>query len=124
MREPGNVLVDAARSVVANLTSGAVALNATVTVTGELISVWCYIQNARNVGDAGYLCALADLKWEANPPGILTSDGKVYQLAGSALGENNSKAVAYIGKTVTATGDVVEKDGVRIMNASELKVQG
>jgi hypothetical protein len=124
MREPGNVLVDAARSVVANLTSGAGVLNATVTVTGELISVWCYIQNARNVGDAGYLCALADLKWEANPPGILTSDGKVYQLAGSALGENNSKAVAYIGKTVTATGDVVEKDGVRIMNASELKVQG
>jgi hypothetical protein len=124
MREPGNVLVDAARSVVANLTSGAGVLNATVTVTGELISVWCYIQNARNVGDAGYLCALADLKWEANPPGILTSDGKVYQLAGSAVGENNSKAVAYIGKTVTATGDVVEKDGVRIMNASELKVQG
>ena len=124
MREPDNVLVDAARGVFANLTSGAAALNATVTVTGELISVWCYIQNARNVGDAGYLCALADLKWEANPPGILTSDGKVYQLAGSALGENNSKVVAYIGKTVTATGDVVEKDGVRVMTASELKVQG
>jgi hypothetical protein len=124
MREPGNVLVDAARSVVANLTSGAGVLNATVTVTGELISVWCYIQSARNVGDAGYLCALADLKWEANPPGVLTADGKVYQLAGSALGENNSKILAYIGKTVTATGDVVEKDGVRIMNASELKVPG
>jgi hypothetical protein len=91
------------------------------TVTGELISVWCYIQSAQNVGRAGYLCALADLKWEANPPGILTSAGKVYQLAGPALGENNATIVPYIGRTVTATGDVNEKDGIRILTAAELK---
>ena len=101
-------------------TSSAAAAG-TETVTGELISVWCYIQSAKNVGEAGYVCALADLKWEGNPPGVLTSAGKVYQLAGPALGENNASAVPLIGRTVSVTGEVVEKDGVRILTAHELK---
>src|SRR5579872_7586522 len=81
------------------------AANAPQRMTGELISVWCYVQNTRNVGPAGYTCALADLKWEGNPPGILTSNGKVYQLAGPALGTNNDAVVRFIGKQVVATGE-------------------
>ena len=100
--------------------SGAAAR--TETVTGELISVWCYIQSPKNVGEAGYLCALADLKWEGNPPGVLTSAGKVYQLAGPVLGENNSKLAPHVGRIVAVTGAVTEKDGVRILTADELKV--
>lgn len=104
--------------------NGTAVAAATETVTGEVISVWCYIQNPRNVGEAGYLCALADLKWEANPPGILGRDGKVYQLAGPILGENNAKIVPYIGRTLTVTGEVAERDGVRIITAADMKVLG
>jgi len=103
----------------AGTTSAAAA--GTETVTGELISVWCYIQSTKNVGSAGYVCALADLKWEGNPPGVLTAAGKVYQLAGPALGENNASAWPLIGKTVSVTGEVVETEGVRILTAHELK---
>jgi len=115
-----------ATTLLANLAGawGAGAVAAPETVTGELISVWCYIQDRGNVGEAGYLCALADLKWEANPPGILTPAGKVYQLAGPVLGQNNANVLPHIGKTVTATGEVYDKDGVRILTASDLKVGG
>jgi hypothetical protein len=116
---------DRARTLIGNLAgaltgAGAGAAAPVETVTGELISVWCYIQNRQNVGEAGYLCALADLKWEGNPPGILTSGGKVYQLAGTVLGENNAKVLTQIGRRVTITGEVTGKDGVRVLTASEL----
>ncbi|MGC4080639.1 MAG: hypothetical protein QM736_00600 [Vicinamibacterales bacterium] len=102
-------------------TSASAAAEGPQTITGELISVWCYIQSPKNVGEAGYVCALADLKWEGNPPGVLTASGVVYQLAGPALGENNASVVPLIGRTVSATGEVIERDGVRILTASQLK---
>ncbi len=113
------------RAFMANLASPFAGTSAAAgagpeTITGELISVWCYIQSTRNVGEAGYVCALADIKWEGNPPGVLTAAGKVYQLAGPALGENNASVVPLIGRMVTATGEVVERDGVRILTASQL----
>ena len=91
------------------------------TVTGELISVWCYIQSPSNVGESGYVCALADIKYECNPPGILTRAGKVYQLAGAAIGVNNAEAAKYIGRTVTVTGEVSERDGIATLTATQLK---
>lgn len=93
----------------------------TQTLTGEVISVWCYVQNKQNVGRAGSLCALADVKWEGNPPGILTADGKVYQLAGPIVADNNAKVVPQLGHTVSVTGTVVEKNGIRVLSTSELK---
>ena len=121
MRQPRTVFAETARSIAASFAPGATTMNAATTVTGELISVWCYIQSAQNVGQAGYLCAWADLKWEGNPAGILAADGKVYQLTGPGVGENNANVLPHLGKNVTATGDVSEKEGVRLMIVSDRK---
>lgn len=94
----------------------------TETVTGEVISLSCYFQNKANVGQAGMICAIATVKWESNPAGLLTEGGKVYQLAGSLVARNNAKVVPLLGHTVTVTGDVYEKDGMTMIAADEAKM--
>ena len=90
------------------------------TVTGEIVSYSCYLQNHKNVGQAGHVCAIGDVKWEGNPPGILTSEGKLYELAGPVLAGNNAQLIAHLGQTVTITGEVSVKEGTTFLNASDL----
>jgi hypothetical protein len=54
--------------------------------------------------------------------GILTADGKVYQLAGGLVANNNAMIAPHVSHTVTVSGDVVEKDGVQMLTASDLKM--
>lgn len=94
----------------------------TETVTGEVISLSCYFQNPANVGAAGAVCARATVKYEGNPVGLLTSDKKVYQLAGGVVAGNNAKLVPFLGKNVTVTGDVTEaRDHVMVLTANDVK---
>lgn len=107
--------------LIAMLCLGALAERAfakTETVTGEVISLSCYFQNKANVGQAGMICALATVKYEGNPVGLLTADGKVYQLAGGLIANNNAKMVPYLGHTVTITGEVSEARGHVLMLAA------
>ena len=79
----------------------------TETVTGKVIDLVCHGRNPANTEldhDAGRVCAIACIKWEGNPAGILTSDGKLYQLTGGVLGKNNTKIADHIAHTVTITG--------------------
>ena len=94
----------------------------TETVTGEVISLSCYFQSKANVGRAGMICAIATVKWEGNPAGLLTADGKVFQLAGGLVARNNAKVVPLLGHTVTITGDVYEKDGITMIAADDAKM--
>ena len=103
-------------------TWGARAFAKTETVTGEVISLSCYFQNKANVGNAGRICAIATVKWEGNPAGLLTSDGKVYQLAGGLVAHNNAKVVPLLGHTVTVTGDTYEKLGMTMIAADDAKM--
>ena len=96
----------------------------TETVTGEVISLSCYFQNKKNVGQAGMICAIATVKWEGNPAGLLTADGKVYQLAGGLVANNNARIVPHLGHTVTVTGDVYEKNGMMMIAADDAKIIG
>jgi hypothetical protein len=82
------------------------------TITGEVISLSCYTQDKTEIGRKGFTCALATIKWEGNPAGILTADGKVYQVAGGLAANNNEKLWALIGHTVTVTGDVTQRPGL------------
>ncbi len=107
--------------LVSGIGAASPALAAPVTVTGEVVSVSCYLQNKNNVGKAGYVCAIGDVKWEGNPPGLLTADGKLYQLTGPLVANNNAKVVPYLGRTVTVAGDVTTHDGMLLLRASELK---
>ena len=81
------------------------------TITGEVISISCYFKDKTNVGKNGYTCALATVKWEGNPAGILTADGKVYQIAGGLTVNNNEKLWPVLGHTVTITGEVAQVPG-------------
>ena len=94
----------------------------TETVTGQVISLSCYYQNHANVGQAGMVCAWATVKYESNPVGLLASDGKVYQLSGALVANNNAKMVPFLGRNVTITGDVTEARGhTLLLTASEVK---
>jgi hypothetical protein len=94
----------------------------TETVTGQVISLSCYFQNKANVGAAGMICAIATVKWEGNPVGLLTADGKVYQLAGGLVADNNAKAILVLGQTVTVTGETSERIGITMIAAEDAKV--
>ena len=97
------------------------AIAATETVTGEVVSLSCYFQNKKNVGKAGLLCAQATVKYEANPVGLVTADGKVYQLAGGLVANNNARVVPLLSHKVTVTGEVSKKAGILVISADEAK---
>lgn len=94
------------------------------TVSGKLVDLACYRMNSQNIANAhvnrgwncGRSCAL-----EGYPVGVVTSDGKVYQVIGELASHSNAKLQAHIGETVSITGDVSEKGGLTLISASNLK---
>ena len=103
--------------------AGTSAQGKTETVTGKVVDLVCYARNKANTEmdhDAGRVCARACIKWEGNPAGIVTADGKAYQLTGAVLGKNNLKISDHIAHTVTITGNVHEKDGMTMLSADTL----
>ena len=102
---------------------GTSALAKTETVTGQVVDLVCYAKNNANTGldhDDGRVCAIACVKWEGNPVGIVATDGKVYQFAGGLVANNNAKIVPHLAHTVTVTGDVTEKDGMMMLSANDV----
>ena len=96
----------------------------TRTITGQVVCLVCYARNHANTGadhDDGRMCAQACIKWEGNPAGVLTGEGKVYQLAGGVVANNNAKVLPFIGRKVSVTGEVYEKDGMTMIRAAEIK---
>jgi hypothetical protein len=98
---------------------------ATETVTGKVIDLVCYTRNKANTGDdhdRARACALACVKWEGQPVGLLTADGRVYQVTGGLAAHNNAGIVQHLAHTVTVTGDVSQKDGMTMIAANDLKM--
>jgi hypothetical protein len=81
------------------------------TLTGEVISLSCYMNDKTNIGRKGATCALATVKWEGNPAGLLTADGKVYQISGGLAANNNEKLWSILGHSVSITGEVTSAPG-------------
>jgi len=117
MRKPLTALLSAAW-VVGSMTP---LVAATETITGEVVSLSCYLSDKTQVGKKGYVCALATVKWEGNPAGILTADGKLYQIAGGLTANNNAKLWPILGHTVAVTGDVSQKEGMPMITADDAK---
>ena len=95
----------------------------TETVTGQVIDLYCYSRNNKDVGmdhRDGRECAWACIKWEGQPVGLLTADGKVYQIVGALAASNNARIVPHLSHTVTVTGDVTEKDGMLMIAAKDV----
>jgi hypothetical protein len=113
----------AAMAGLAMMASAASAFAKTQTVTGQVIDLYCYSRDNKATGmdhRDGRECALACIKWEGQPVGLLTADGKVYQLAGAIVAGNNAKVAPHLTHTVTVTGDVVNRDGIMTITATDL----
>jgi hypothetical protein len=106
------------RGVAAFFLTSTVALGAE-TVTGKVVSLSCYFQTPKNAGVPEEVCAHATIKYEAQPVGLVTSDGKVYQLSGAVLGVDDAKMVPFIGKKITVMGTVSTRAGMTVLTSDE-----
>src|SRR5277367_4337100 len=90
------------------------------TVTGQLIDIGGYAEG-RPVTEYTGIHARA-LTLEGFEVGVLTSDGKVYHITGDFHAKNNAKLYPFmLAKSVTVTGDVTEKDGQMMIEATDVK---
>jgi predicted metal-binding protein len=101
---------------------------ATETVTGQIIDQQCYLKDmANNKGNDHKMpadmagCAAACAK-KGLPLALLTSDGKVYTIAGDLAANMNAKLVPHVSHTVSITGDVTTAAGKNTITAGELKM--
>ena len=91
-----------------------------VTVSGEVVDMWCYLEGGDR-GPAKKACATACAK-AGNPIGILDSAGNLYVAAG--LKDHQPAQSLLIGKmsdNVTVTGTVVKKGGVQMIYIDTVK---
>ena len=110
------------------LTASVPVWGKTETVTGKVVDMNCYLKDkANNAGNDHKMpadvkeCATACAK-KGQPLALLTSDGKVYQIAGDLADNNNAKLIPHITHTVAITGDTMEMNGKMMIHASELKM--
>jgi hypothetical protein len=94
-------------------------------VTGKLIDLACYSQNKEDTANGhngkGAICAQACAR-EGFAVGLLTTDGKVYQVTGELAANSNARLVPHMGHAVTIAGEAKEKDGQMMIFGSDLKM--
>jgi hypothetical protein len=103
-------------------------LAATETVKGQIVDEGCYKMDKSNTGvdhkmpkgdtkDCAVACAKA-----GRPMAVLTSDGKVYEIAGGLAADKNAKIIPHVGHTVEITGDVMDHGDKMMITADSLKM--
>lgn len=115
-------------AAVALLALSVPAFAATQTITGKVVDMTCYTKDKVNNAGMDHKmpadtkdCALACAK-KGSPLALLTSDGKVYEIAGGLAENNNAKLIPHITHTVSITGDTMEMNGKMMIHASDLKM--
>jgi hypothetical protein len=99
----------------------------TETIKGQIVDESCYKMDKSNTGNDHKMpkgdtkdCAVGCAK-AGRPMAVLTSDGKVYELAGGLAADKNAKIIPHIGHTVEVTGDVMDHgDGKMMIMADSL----
>jgi hypothetical protein len=91
-----------------------------VTVTGEVVDMWCYLEGGDR-GPAKKQCATMCAKG-GNPIGLLDTKGNLY-LTASLKDHQPSQAllVDKMSENVTVTGTLVKKGGVQMIYIESLK---
>ncbi len=101
------------------------AVPQTQTVSGEVIDLACYMLDKGNTTNThrgrGYDCAQACAR-EGFQVGLLTIDGKVYELGGGLAANKNAKLVPHLGHTVSITGALQEKDGLSTISSDAVRM--
>ena len=106
---------------------GAPAFAKDATVKGQIVDMSCYNMDKSNTGVDHKMpadtkdCAIACAK-AGKPLALLTSDGKVYEIACGLAAEKNAKLIAHISHTVEVTGDVMDHGGKMMISADSLKM--
>ncbi len=96
------------------------------TVKGEVVDVSCYLAHGKNgTGDGHKSCAQACAQ-AGGPLGILTTDGKLYVSVMPDDHKNgpNQMLIDHLAATVTATGLVRAKNGVRGIMITKVEAAG
>jgi hypothetical protein len=95
------------------------------TVTGKVVDIDYYARTKDGKGkglDQSLIAARSSVKWEGMPAGLVTADGKAYQITGGLAANNNAKISELLGQTVTITGNVYDKDGMAMISADSATV--
>jgi hypothetical protein len=92
-----------------------------VTLAGEVVDLHCYItkHGGEGKGAAHAGCANACLS-RGVTPGFLAKDGTLYVLFDEKMVSPKEKIADMAGKPVTATGFVVERDGVKALRVVKI----
>ena len=100
----------------------------TETVKGQIVDQSCYKMDKANTGKDHKMphgdtkdCAVACAK-QGQPLALLTSDGKVYEIAGGLAADKNAKLIPHVSHTVEITGDVMDHDGKMMISSDALKM--
>ena len=92
----------------------------TVTVKGEVVDLWCYLEG----GDRGAdhkKCAVACAK-AGNPIGLVTEKDEVYVMMGLKDHQPGKEVlIDKMAETVTVEGTLVKKGGVQVIYVSSVK---
>jgi len=114
MRTKSLTLCTFALLVTATLTPAAQPKGERLTVKGEVVDMWCYLEGGDR-GPAKRECATACAK-AGNPIGIVDAKGNLFVAAG--LEDHQPAQAVLIGKMnsdVTVSGTVVKKGGVQMI---------
>jgi hypothetical protein len=110
------------------LAVGAPAFAKTETIKGQIVDQTCYTKDTANNKGIDHKmpadtkdCAIACAKKGA-PLALLTSDGKLYTIAGGLADNKNAKLVPHVSHTVEITGDTMDMSGKMMITASDLKM--
>jgi len=87
-------------------------------VTGEVVDLMCYLDHGAK-GDKHAGCAEKCIK-SGGPVGLLTKDDQLYLVIGDHQPMNDQLA-AHAGKTVTLTGKLVERNGMKMIENAKVE---
>jgi hypothetical protein len=90
----------------------------TKTIKGEVVDLMCYLDHGAK-GEKHAACAKTCIE-SGGPVGILTSDNTLYLVIGDHAPMNKTLA-PLAGKTVTVKGKVVERDGMKMIENTQLE---
>ena len=91
-----------------------------VTVTGEVIELWCYLE-AGDRGAAKKACATACAK-AGNPIAIVDAKGQLFTLAGLKSHQSAQELLLdKMSETVTVTGTLVKNPNVQMIYIEQVR---
>jgi hypothetical protein len=100
----------------------------TETIKGQLVDQTCYMKDKVNNKGVDHKmpadtkdCAIA-CATKGQPLALVTADGKVYQIAGDLVANNNAKLIPHLSHTVEITGDTMDMSGKLMITSAAVKM--